>query len=154
MSKTDNTNIIKDDDEKFLEEIENDKILENSVDWALVEQGNQKLLSYFITGLYKDEKKEVYNTRRTLKKNPPVLTMKDSGDNKVEFVLTKEFSRELMNSLTDVNRAYSGYRYNTSYAEKPIKEIIKEFPDKFMKHKVRYTITIILVLFLLYLAFM
>ena len=96
---------MKTDDELVLEE-QNDSILEKALDYAIVEQNDENILAYSVTGIYTNENNEKYISPRKLKQNPPQLNIKDSNGNEVTFNLTKEFTLNLMKTLSEVNRGY------------------------------------------------
>ena len=83
---TDKVIKLKTDDELVLEQ-SNDSILEKALDYAVVEQKDENILAYSVSGLYTNEKNEKYNSPRKLNQNPPQLNIKDSNGNEVTFNL-------------------------------------------------------------------
>ena len=130
----------------------NDKILDSDVNYSVVEQDEEKLLSYTIDGLYKNLNTKKFNPRRTLEKEPPTLTIKDSEGGEVVFNLTENFTDELLFSLKEVKHAYNGYKYTTDKKRAlPILDQIKEIPTVFKKHPVKFSMTILSIILLIYL---
>lgn len=114
-------------------ESKNDSILEKGYLTSLIKQGEgdeESLVFYEVTNIYSNTKKKIYKNKYRLKKEPPLLTIKDSEDNLVEFELTENFTNELMSTLNEVKRAYYGF-------EGPV-DI--NAPDKFLD-KVKYYVS-------------
>ena len=105
-----------DEDEDFLKFMKNDSIEEQAKDMGIVSQV-EDLLAYSIDGLYTNEKQDKFITGRKLRDNPPSLKISSSKGDEVSFILTKEFTKMLLNSLTEVNKAYSGYKYSVEKKE-------------------------------------
>ena len=129
---------LKTDDELVLEQ-SNDSILEKALDYAVVEQKDENILAYSVSGLYTNEKNEKYNSPRKLNQNPPQLNIKDSNGNEVTFNLTKEYTNSLMKTLSEVNRAYHGYKYVSDKDLKKVsfKERIKNILGYMKKHPIK-----------------
>lgn len=136
---------LKTDDELVLEQ-SNDSILEKALDYAVVEQKDENILAYSVSGLYTNEKNEKYNSPRKLNQNPPQLNIKDSNGNEVTFNLTKEYTNSLMKTLSEVNRAYHGYKYvsDKDLRKVSFKERIKKYFGLYEKtpYKKCYWITV------------
>lgn len=96
-----------DDDEEVLE-IENDTLIEREYLSSLLEQ-KDRLVYYQVENIYKDEKKRLYRSRLNLKKDPPVLVIRDDEENEVRFYLTENLTDELSETLRQVKRAYYGF---------------------------------------------
>lgn len=87
---------------------ENDKIVEQDYLSSLIEQ-DERLVYYEIENIYVDSKKRRYKNRLKLRKNPPVLIVRDDYDNEASFYLTENLTEELINTLNQVQRAYYGF---------------------------------------------
>lgn len=101
-----------DDDEAVVQMAqfnENDKLLREFEAAGLVEQNNNSL-SYSISNIYSDKNESKYRHINELVRNPPILTIKDGKKNRVDFLLTKNFNHSLLESLTDVDKAYLGFK--------------------------------------------
>lgn len=143
-------NLKRDDDELVIDS-NNENLVEKALDYAVVEQASN-MLAYSIKGIYSNEDKTKYKSPRALKKNPPELNVKDSNGNEVTFNLTKEFAKSLEKSLSEVNRAYYGYKY---VSDKDLKKItIKERYNNFIKnikkHPIKSFIGLLFILLLLF----
>ena len=100
------------DDEAILEidkfTKENDTIIEQDYLSSLVKQ-EYRLVYYEIENIYSNPKSKAYRSRLKLKKDPPVLTIKDDYDNEAVFYLTENLTDELIGTLQQVKRAYYGF---------------------------------------------
>lgn len=110
------------------EDSSNDKILARDYLSILVSQEEGKDLYYEILNIYRKESKREYKNKYTLKKDPPVLSIKDNYGEEVEFTLTENFTKELISGLKEVERAYSGFSG----------PIDLEAPDKLLERVVYY----------------
>lgn len=139
------------DDELVLEN-SNDNLLEKALDYAIVEQKDENILAYSVTGIYTNEKNEKYISPRKLKQNPPQLNIKDSNGNEVTFNLTKDFTFNLMKTLSEVNRGYHGYKYvsDKDIEKTSLKDRIKNSFNYIKKHPIK---SLIGLLFLLLIVF-
>lgn len=140
------------DDEKMILET-NDELVEQELDFAAVNQLNDNMLLYHIEGLYKDENKTKYIGNRKLIKNPPILNIKASSGEEVNFTLTKEFVKSLSKSIKEVERAYSGYMYVAEKDRKQftMKERINDLKERVKRHPILTVFTIVLFLAFIYL---
>lgn len=91
-------------------ELDNDEIVEQDYLSSLIEQ-EDVVIYYEIEGIYKSNKKDKkeYKSSRDLRKEPPVLVMKDNIGNEAQFELTVNLVRELIDTLSEVDRAYLGF---------------------------------------------
>lgn len=96
-----------DDDEKVLE-VENDTLIEREYLSSLLEQ-KDRLVYYHVENIYKDEKRRLYKNKLNLRKDPPVLVVRDDEENEVRFYLTENLTDELSETLKQVKRAYYGF---------------------------------------------
>ena len=142
---------LKTDDELVLEQ-SNDSILEKALDYAVVEQKDENILAYSVSGLYTNEKNEKYNSPRKLNQNPPQLNIKDSNGNEVTFNLTKEYTNSLMKTLSKVNRAYHGYKYvsDKDLRKVSFKERIKNILGYMKKHPIKSVIGLLFILLVIF----
>lgn len=109
--------------DKFIEQ--NDKVVERDYLSSLIEQEDNNLVYYEVENIYKNENNRAYKNRLILKKNPPILVIKDIEDNEANFILTENLTDELIETLKEVKRAYSGFS-GPSKLDRP-----KKFLDKF-----------------------
>ncbi len=141
---------LNDEDEDFLKFMKNDSIEEQAKDMGIVSQVND-LLAYSIDGLYTNEKQDKFITGRKLRDNPPSLKISSSKGDEVSFILTKEFTKMLLNSLTEVNKAYSGYKYSVEKKEyNSFKERILDIPNVIKKHPIETILTSFSIGFVIY----
>jgi len=94
-----------DDDEEWL--LASDQILHQSEDTVIAQQ-EDAVVSWDIQGLY-DESGKVRG-KRSLRNNPPMLVISDSGGENATFVLTKDLSGVLARHFDNAHRAYYGIR--------------------------------------------
>lgn len=106
----------------------NDEILEKDYLSILVSQEEDKVLYYEIFNIYRTESKKDYKNKFALKKDPPILSVKDNYGEEVEFTLTENFTRELISGLKEVERAYAGFSG----------PIDLDAPDKFLERVIYY----------------
>ena len=141
---------LNDEDEDFLKFMKNDSIEEQAKDMGIVSQVDD-LLAYSIEGLYTNEKQDKFITGKKLKDNPPILKISSSKGDEVSFILTKEFTKMLLNSLTEVNKAYSGYKYSVEKKEyNSFKERILDIPNVIKKHPIETILTSFSIGFVIY----
>lgn len=141
---------LNDEDEDFLKFMKNDSIEEQAKDMGIVSQV-EDLLAYSIDGLYTNEKQDKFITGRKLRDNPPSLKISSSKGDEVSFILTKEFTKMLLNSLTEVNKAYSGYKYSVEKKEyNSFKERILDIPNVIKKHPIETILTSFSIGFVIY----
>lgn len=86
----------------------NDKIIETDYLSSLLEQ-DDRLLYFEVENIYRSHGNKSYRNRLSLKRNPPILKVKDDAGNEAEFNLTENFVDELSDTLKQVKRAYHGY---------------------------------------------
>ena len=142
---------INDEDEDFLKFMKNDSIEEQAKDMGIVSQVDDDLLAYSIDGLYTNEKQDKFITGKKLRDNPPILKISSSKGDEVSFILTKEFTKMLLNSLTEVNKAYSGYKYSVEKKEyNSFKERILDIPNVIKKHPIETILTSFSIGFVIY----
>lgn len=87
---------------------ENDRLVEKDYLSSFLEQ-QDRLVYYEIENIFKNSKTKAYKNRLILKKNPPVLVVKDDLENEARFILTENFTEDLIKSLKEVQRAYYGF---------------------------------------------
>jgi len=128
--------------------VSNDEIVERDYLSAVIEQ-EEALVYYEIENIYKDNKKKEYKNKLKLKKDPPVLTIKDNHDNEVFFLLTEKMTDELIDSLKEVKKAYLGFSGPSDiYKPKELKEKIEYYVKKnFLKIFLPILVIIIVLLF-------
>lgn len=101
--KTLRTDNYLDDDEEFLKA--EDTIISESETLSLFAQ-DENLISWKIINLL-DEYGEL-RKKRELRADPPILQIKSSNEDFVEFLLTKEFTKTLNTSLSRVEQSFYG----------------------------------------------
>jgi len=139
-----------DEDEDFLKFIENDTIEEQAKDMGIVSQADD-LLAYSIDGLYTNEKQNKFITGKKLRENPPVLKIYSSNGDEVSFLLTKDFTKMLLYSLTEVNKAYAGYKYSVEKKEySSFKERVLDIPNIIKKHPIETILISLSIGFVIY----
>lgn len=144
------TNNLLKEDEDFLELIENDRLIEpESVLKNLVVQNDEKMLAYSIEGLYSNEKETKYLSRRKLKKNPPKLILSSGDGDYVEINLTKEFTKLLNKSLSEVDKVYMGKTYPIN-TDDDKKSFITKIKQEVKYNPIRFSTSIFIVFILLY----
>lgn len=127
----------------------NDEILEKDYLSSLVSQ-DDRLIYYEVENIYNDPKKKVFRNRLKMRRDPPVLVIRDDFENEAKFYLTENLTDELSETLRQVKRAYYGFN-NPSDIHMPekfidkIKYFIKKNPFKVLS-------TILLLLFILSLS--
>lgn len=140
---------MKNEDEKVLDLLDNDKIEEESALMGIVSQEDD-MLAFSIEGVYKDDKQSKYITGRKLKENPPVLKISSGTGEEVQFLLTKDFTRLLSKSLEEVNKAYSGYVYVKEQNNMTLMEKIKNIPNKIKEKPFESLLTIASIIVVIY----
>lgn len=141
------------DDEAILEldellGTENDKQIVKEDVSGIVEQ-EEKIVYYEIENIFKNPESKAYRSRLRMWKNPPVLVIKDSDDNQVQFALTENLTNDLIESLNEVQRAYYGF------AEPERKDLPDKFTERiavyFKEAPVKTSVGIFVLLFTLFL---
>lgn len=127
---------------------ENDKVLEKDYLSSLIEQ-EERLVYYEIENIYKNDKDRTYKNKIALKREPPILIIKDDYGNEAEFYLTENFTDELIGALKEVKRAYLGFSgpVNINVPSKfidKIKYYIKNNPIKIIMPIIIIIMTLIL----------
>lgn len=92
-----------DDDEAFL--AGEDVILSQS-DVLKIFQQSENLVSYEVMNFLNDKGKP--RTKMSLLNDPPILHITSSDQQSADFVLSKDFTRTMIRTLKDVDRAYMG----------------------------------------------
>lgn len=87
---------------------QNDSLLEKDYLSSLIEQ-EDRLVYYEVENIYSNHKNKRFRNKMNLKKDPPILIIKDDYDNEANFLLTENLTDELLNTLSEVKRAYYGF---------------------------------------------
>lgn len=95
-------------EEGELNGIENDNVIERDYLSSLIEQ-EDRLVYYEVENIFKNPSKKNYINRLKLKKDPPVLIIRDDYDNEAFFYLTENLTDDLIGTLKEVKRAYNGF---------------------------------------------
>lgn len=127
----------------------NDSIIERDYLSSLVEQ-EDRVVYYSIENIYHKKSNRTFKNRMKLRKDPPVLIVKDDLGNEAIFYLTENLTDELSETLRQVKRAYYGFSSPTdinipdNFLDR-IKYFIKKNPFKILS-------TIFLILFIMSLS--
>lgn len=127
----------------------NDSIIEKDYLSSLVEQ-NDRVVYYSIENIYQSKSRRRFKNRMKLRKEPPVLIIKDDLGNEAIFYLTENLTDELSETLRQIKRAYYGFSSPTDINMPDklldrIKYFIKKNPFKILS-------TIFLILFIISLS--
>lgn len=115
-------------DDEFVNSFDkNDEILKRDYLSSLVDQKEQ-IVYYEVENIYSNEEKKKYRNKMQLKKDPPILIVKDDFGNEAIFYLTENLTDELIHTLKEVKRAYYGF-------DGPLD---MNAPDKFIDKMVYY----------------
>lgn len=96
-------------DDEFINSFDkNDEILKKDYLSSLVDQ-KERIIYYEIENIYSNKEKRKYKNKMQLKKNPPILIIKDDFENEAIFYLTENLTDELIDTLKEVKRAYYGF---------------------------------------------
>lgn len=154
--KVDKLESIEDENEaiKKLDEITglNDEIIQKDYLSSIIQQNKEDNLVYFeVENIYSNPNSRAYKNRFKMRKNPPILSIKDDKGQEVAFKLTENFVDELSNTLKEVKRAYYGFS-GPSDIQKPqgLKNKIKYYMKK---NQTKLIAGAFLVAFLIYLGF-
>lgn len=111
------------EDEK--DDFSNDIVLDAQDDRGLIEQEDD-ILNWEVVGLYKDNGK--MHPARYLKRNPPILTLKNDSGMEANFVLTKNLSYQLRYAVDSVYKGYFNIESNGINEDKTESKIKKWLP--------------------------
>lgn len=127
---------------------QNDELIEKDYLSSLIKQ-EDRLVYFEIENIYNNPKKKVFRNRFKMRKDPPILVLKDNFGNEAQFCLTENLTDELSEALKQVKRAYYGF-HSPSDINTPegflnkIKYYVKKNP-----YKIVITITLIMFIFAL-----
>lgn len=129
------------------EQLKNDKIVAKDYLSVFAEQDDRGIF-YEVSNIYKNEKTKEYKNKFSLKKDPPILEIKDTLGEEVHFILTENVVKEMIHSLKEVERAYSGFSGPLDIkAPKKLKDkIVYYFKRKPMKFLFPIILMIIIVI--------
>ena len=137
------------DDEAILEldkvMSQNDEVVEKDYLSALLDQG-ERLVYYHVENIYHNEETRAYKNRFKLRKNPPVLIVRDEDDNEVRFYLTENLTDELSETLKQVKRAY--YGFNGPQDMNVPDKLLDKIKYYIKKKPLKISVTILIVLFI------
>lgn len=128
---------------------QNDELVEKDYLSALINQ-DDRLIYYEVENIYHDPQKRVFRNRFKMRKDPPVLVVRDDFGNEAKFYLTENLTDELSETLRQVKRAYYGFNGPSDL----------NMPEKFID-KVKYyvknnifklSVTVFMILFILFLS--
>lgn len=138
------------DDEAILEldkmTGKNDELIEKDYLSSLINQ-KDRMVYYEVENIYNNPQKKTFQNRFKMRKNPPILVIKDDVGNEAKFFLTENLTDELSETLRQVKRAYYGFHkpsdmYVPEKFHEKIRYYIKNNPFKILS-------SIFLILFLL-----
>lgn len=86
----------------------NDKVIASEYLSSMIEQ-DDTLIYFEVDNIYKNNKNLDFRSRRSMRKDPPVLTIQDDANNLASFYLTEKLNDELIAILKQVDRAYLGF---------------------------------------------
>ena len=123
-------------DEEAIKELDkivekNDSVVSNDEISAVVSQ-SENIIYFEIENIYSNPKKKAFRNRFKMRKNPPTLSLKDNKGQEVKILLTENLTEELMQSLTQVKRAYYGFYGPAKKEKQNAIEFIKENKIKFV----------------------
>ena len=80
------------------------------------------------------------------------MNIKDSNGNEVTFNLTKEFTLNLMKTLSEVNRGYHGYKYvsDKDINKVTLKERVKNIFNYIKKHPIKSIIGLLFIMLVVF----
>lgn len=124
----------------------NDELIEKDYLSSLINQ-KDRMVYYEVENIYHDPNKKTFKNRFKLRRDPPILLVKDDLGNEAKFYLTENLTDELSETLRQVKRAYYGFHkpsdmYAPEKLQDKIRYYIKNNPFKILS-------TIFLILFLL-----
>lgn len=101
-------------DEESLEELDkivskNDEVMEKDYLSSVVKQKEETLVYFEVENIYSDPEKRAFRNRLKMRRNPPILVIKDDNGQEVKFKLTENLTDELTETLKQVKRAYFGF---------------------------------------------
>lgn len=129
---------------------ENDELIDKDYLSALVNQ-QDRMVYYEIENLYQDTVKQRFKNRLKMRKDPPVLIVRDDFGNEVKFYLTENLTDELSTTLKQVKRAYLGFS-GPSDEDAP-KDFFGKVKHYVKKNPLKIIVTIFLILLIAILQF-
>lgn len=129
---------------------ENDELIDKDYLSALVNQ-QDRMVYYEIENLYQDTVKQRFKNRLKMRKDPPVLIVRDDFGNEVKFYLTENLTDELSTTLKQVKRAYLGFS-GPSDEDAP-KNFFGKVKHYVKKNPLKIIVTIFLILLIAILQF-
>lgn len=128
----------------------NDELIDKDYLSALVNQ-QDRMVYYEIENLYQDTVKQRFKNRLKMRKDPPVLIVRDDFGNEVKFYLTENLTDELSTTLKQVKRAYLGFS-GPSDEDAP-KDFFGKVKHYVKKNPLKIIVTIFLILLIIILQF-
>lgn len=129
---------------------ENDELIDKDYLSALVNQ-QDRMVYYEIENLYQDTAKQRFKNRLKMRKDPPVLIVRDDFGNEVKFYLTENLTDELSKTLKQVKRAYLGFS-GPSDEDAP-KDFLGKVKHYVKKNPLKIIVTVFLILLIIILQF-
>lgn len=128
----------------------NDELIDKDYLSALVNQ-QDRMVYYEIENLYQDTVKQRFKNRLKMRKDPPVLIVRDDFGNEVKFYLTENLTDELSTTLKQVKRAYLGFS-GPSDEDAP-KDFFGKVKHYMKKNPLKIIVTVFLILLIISLQF-
>lgn len=124
---------------------QNDTILEKDYLSGLIEQEDKEIF-FEVENIYYNPEKRLFKNRLKMRKDPPVLVIRDNEGVEVKFKLTENLTDELTGTLKQVKRAYYGFSSpnDINIPSKTSEKIIYLMK----KNKVKLIVTVFILLFL------
>ena len=129
---------------------ENDELIDKDYLSALVNQ-QDRMVYYEIENLYQNTVKQRFKNRLKLRKDPPVLIVRDDFGNEVKFYLTEKLTDELSTALKQVKRAYLGF--SGPRDEDTPKDFFGKVKHYVKKNPLKIIVTVFLILLIISLQF-
>lgn len=136
-----------DDDEEFLRG--DDKVIHTDSDIALFKQ-EEGVISWEIANFYKENGKP--RSQRSLRNDPPILKISSSDGVTADFLVTHQFAKSLSFMMNNVSRAYYGVsptEEKKKITQSTIKDKISSMGNWIRAHKIKSTIALVLIGFIL-----
>lgn len=131
--------------------VPNDTLIEKDYLSSLIEQ-KDRIVYYEVENIYRNEQSRTYKNRFNMRKDPPVLVVRDNYGNEAEFYLTENLTDELIYTLGEVKRGYLGFS-SPKDLDKPTK-LMDKIKYYFKKSPLKITFPILLIIIIVVLSTM
>lgn len=120
-----------DSDDLAVIETTNDTKIDEGDNFAIFEQNNEGFIAWSIQNFYNEDGS--IRSKRELKRDPAVLRIEDNNDELVDFVLTQEFTKSIVEQLETVRLA----TYGIQKSRKPLSSFKESFVAAAIEHPIR-----------------